>query len=134
MIRTDPFQVLDRLVRLSGGAQASMPMDSYRSGDEFVVALDLPGVDPGQIDLDVERHVLTVKAERRPLGDDVQPVISERPTGVFSRRLFLGEGLDTERIEAEYAEGVLVLRIPVADQAKPRKIEVTTADQKQLST
>jgi HSP20 family protein len=107
-------------------------MDAYRVGDEFVVALDLPGVSPDAIELDVERNVLTVKAERRPTaaGDNVEMQVAERPLGVFSRQLFLGEALDTEHISASYEGGVLTLRIPVAEQAKPRKIVVGGAEEK----
>jgi HSP20 family protein len=105
-----------------------MPMDAYRVGDEFVVAFDLPGVAADTIELDVHRDVLTVKAERRPAitGEDVETQVSERPLGVFSRQLFLGESLDTEHIKADYDAGVLTLRIPVHEQAKPRKIEIST--------
>jgi HSP20 family protein len=107
-----------------------MPMDAYRAGDQFVVTFDLPGVDPAAIELDVERNVLTVKAERRPaaLDDNVEMQVAERPTGVFSRQLFLGDTLDAERIEAGYEAGVLTLRIPIAERAKPRKISITSAD------
>src|SRR6187455_1583116 len=100
-----------------------MPMDAYRVGDEFVVAFDLPGVSPDAIELDVERNVLTVKAERRPNRetDQVEMQVAERPLGVFSRQLFLGETLDSHNISAHYESGVLPLRIPVAPQAKPRK-------------
>jgi HSP20 family protein len=129
LMRTDPFRELDRLVdRVWGTAAhpAGMPMDAWREGDTFVVELDLPGVHPESIDLDVERNVLTVKAERKPTyGDDTDTVITERPAGTFSRQLFLGETLDTERIEASYDAGVLKLRIPVAEQAKPRKIAIS---------
>jgi HSP20 family protein len=134
LMRTDPFRELDRVTQqLFGAAQAgtwsrpaSMPMDAYRSGDEFVVAFDLPGVNPDAIEIDVQRNVLTVKAERRPLqlDDKVQVQLSERPLGVFSRQLFLGEALDTEKIQAAYENGVLLVRIPVAEQAKPRKVSV----------
>ena len=114
-----------------------MPMDAYRVGDEFVVAFDLPGVSPDAIELDVERNVLTVKAERRPTaaGDDVEMQVAERPLGVFSRQLFLGDALDTEHVSASYDAGVLTLRIPVAEQAKPRKIEISAAEceQKQIN-
>jgi HSP20 family protein len=137
LMRTDPFRDLDRLTQqLFGQVQpgtwtrpAAMPIDAYRSGDEFVVAFDLPGVSPEAIEIDVERNVLTVKAERRPLRLDAeaQVELSERPLGVFSRQLFLGDALDTERIQADYDNGVLVLRIPVAEQAKPRKVEVSGA-------
>ena len=133
LMRTDPFREFDRLAQQFLGGTAGtwskpspMPMDAYRAGDEFVVSFDLPGVDPTAIELDVERNVLTVKAERRPVanGDDVQMHVSERPLGVFSRQLFLGETLDTEHIKADYDAGVLTLRIPVAEQAKPRRIAI----------
>lgn len=136
LMRTDPFQEFDRLTQqLFGTAPtgtwsrpAPMPVDAYRTGDEFIVAFDLPGVSPESIDIDVERNVLTVKAERRPLnlGDNAQMQISERPLGVFSRQLFLGDALDTDNIQAGYDNGVLVLRIPITEQAKPRKIAVTS--------
>ncbi|NBM18001.1 Hsp20/alpha crystallin family protein [Streptomyces sp. GC420] len=129
LMRTDPFREFDRLTQQMFGTAArpaAMPMDAYRQGDEFVVGFDLPGVDPESIDLDVERNVLTIRAERRPTAPEGAEVIaSERPTGTFSRQLFLGESLDTERIDASYDAGVLTLRIPVAEQAKPRKIQVT---------
>ncbi|MFF8832798.1 Hsp20/alpha crystallin family protein [Streptomyces sp. NPDC015131] len=129
LMRTDAFREFDRLTeRLlgTGAHPATMPMDAYREGDVFVVRLDLPGVSPESIDLDVERNVLTVRAERRtdPEGD-AEMVIAERPAGTFSRQLFLGETLDTERIDASYDLGVLTLRIPVAEQAKPRKIAIS---------
>jgi len=133
LMRTDPFRDLDRLAQqmfgTGGGTTArpaAMPMDAYRDGNTFVVKFDLPGTDPGSIDLDVERNVLTVRAERKPSHpDDVEIVVAERPRGVFTRQLFLGETLDADRIEAHYDAGVLTLQIPVADQAKPRKITVT---------
>ncbi|MGW5663142.1 Hsp20/alpha crystallin family protein [Streptomyces sp. NPDC003758] len=129
LMRTDPFREFDRLAeRVLGTAArpAAMPMDAWREGDTFCVELDLPGVTPESIDLDVERNVLTVKAERKPAyGEDSEMVITERPAGTFSRQLFLGETLDIERIDASYEAGVLKLRIPVADQAKPRKIAVS---------
>lgn len=131
LMRTDPFRELDRVTQQVFGTAGTwsrptaMPMDAHRSGDEFVVAFDLPGVDPGAIDLDVERNVLTVRAERRPAtGEGVEMQVAERPLGVFSRQLFLGDGLDTEHIRASYESGVLTLRIPVAERAKPRKITV----------
>ena len=135
LMRTDPFRDLDQLAqRLLGTAHsgtwsrpATMPLDAYRDGDEFVIAFDLPGVAQEAIDVDVERNVLTVKAERRPLslGADAQAHVSERPLGVFARQVFLSDALATDKIQASYADGVLVLRIPVAEQAKPRKIQVT---------
>jgi HSP20 family protein len=129
LMRTDPFRELDRLTQQVLGTAArpaAMPMDAFRDDDTFVVELDLPGVDPETIDHDVERNVLTVKAERRPsAGQNAEVLIAERPTGAFSRQLFLGETLDTERIDASYDAGVLRLRIPVAEQAKPRKIAIS---------
>jgi HSP20 family protein len=134
LMRTDPFRELDRLTQQLFGTNgtttrpAVMPMDAYRAGEQFVVHFDLPGVDPNSIDLDVERNVLTVKAERTPTyGDDVELQVAERPRGVFSRQLFLGDTLDAERIEAHYDAGVLTLRLPIAEKAKPRKIQITGA-------
>jgi HSP20 family protein len=130
LMRTDPFRELERFAHQVTGTSSrptAMPLDAYRAGDEFVVSLDLPGVDPDAVEIDVERNVLTVKAERRPLptGDDVRMQLAERPLGVFSRRLVLGDSLDTGRITAGYEAGVLTLRIPVAERAKPRRIEIT---------
>ncbi|MEU3648476.1 Hsp20/alpha crystallin family protein [Lentzea sp. NPDC034063] len=137
LMRTDPFRELDRLAQQvftgpgTWSRPTAMPMDAYRSGDEFVVAFDLPGVSADAIELDVERNVLTVKAERRPTitGDNVEMQVAERPLGVFSRQLFLGDTLDTERIQAAYDAGVLTLRIPVLEKAKPRKIAITNTEQ-----
>jgi len=137
LMRTDPFREFDRLTQQVFGNVAgtwsrptAMPMDAYRSGDEFVVVFDLPGVSPDAIELDVERNVLTVKAERRPTtgGEDVEMQVAERPLGVFSRQLFLGDTLDADRIQASYDSGVLTLRIPVAEQAKPRKIAIASSE------
>ncbi|TVT15861.1 Hsp20/alpha crystallin family protein [Amycolatopsis rhizosphaerae] len=131
LMRTDPFREFDRLTQQVLGQAGTwsrpnpMPMDAYRSGAEFVVAFDLPGVDPEAIELDVERNVLTVKAERRPIaGDEVEMQVSERPLGVFSRQLFLGDTLDADHIHAAYDAGVLTVRIPIAERAKPRKIAI----------
>ncbi|WP_439379008.1 Hsp20/alpha crystallin family protein [Amycolatopsis lexingtonensis] len=142
LMRTDPFRELDRFAQQAFGTPgtwtkpAAMPMDAYRAGDEFVVCFDLPGVSPDAIELDIERNVLTVKAERRPVagGGDVQMQVSERPLGVFSRQLFLGDSLDTDHIAADYEAGVLTLRIPVAEKAKPRRIEISGAatDRKEI--
>ena len=109
-----------------------MPMDAWRDGDQFVVEFDLPGVDPGSVDLDVERNVLTVTAQRPPLDDQSEFLAAERPRGVFTRQLVLGDNLDLDRIQAAYRNGVLRLVIPVAEKAKPRKISIShgdTADQ-----
>jgi len=130
-MRTDPFRELDRLSQQMLGnlgtstRPAAMPMDAWRAGDEFVVEFDLPGVDPASVDLDVERNVLTVRAERPALTGDHELLAAERPRGVFSRQLILGDNLDTERVHASYDSGVLTLRIPVAEKAKPRKIEIS---------
>jgi len=110
---------------------AAMPMDAWRDGDTFHVEFDLPGVDIDSIDLDVERNVITVKAERGPLTGGAELLAAERPRGVFSRQLVLGDNLDTDRIEANYDSGVLTLRIPVAEEAKPRKITISGAGGRQ---
>ncbi len=131
LMRTDQFRELDRLAQQVFGTMARptvMPMDAWRQGEQFVVEFDLPGVDPGSIDLDVERNVLTVKAERAALSEDAEAIAAERPRGVFSRQLFLGDTLDIEKVEASYTDGVLRLTIPVAEQAKPRKIEISSGD------
>jgi HSP20 family protein len=129
VMRFDPFRELDRLSEQlasgTGRPTRSFPMDAYRRGEEFVVLMDLPGVDPDSIDLTVERNVLTVRAERglaRQEGDEL--VVSERPHGSFSRQLFLGESLDAESLTANYDDGVLRITIPVAERAKPRRIQV----------
>ncbi|MEV6210735.1 Hsp20/alpha crystallin family protein [Kitasatospora sp. NPDC051914] len=141
LMRTDPFRELDRLTQQFLGTTGTwsrptaMAMDAYRSGDEYLVVFDLPGVTPEAVDIDVEKNVLTVKAERRPAakGDDVEMEVSERPLGVFSRQLFLGDTLDTDNIHAEYEAGVLTLHIPVTEKAKPRKIEITgVSDHKEI--
>ncbi|GAB3216602.1 molecular chaperone Hsp18 [Kineococcus gypseus] len=131
-MRTDPFRELDRLTQQVLGTSARpavMAMDAWRSGDEFVVEFDLPGVDPSSVDLDVERNVLTVKAQR-PVHEGTEEMIAaERPRGVFSRQLILGDNLDTEHIAASYRSGVLTLRVPVAERAKPRRIAVEVAEE-----
>jgi HSP20 family protein len=133
LMRTDPFRELDRLTQqVFGGADGTlarpsvMPMDAWREGDTFLVEFDLPGVEMDSIDLDVERHVVTVKAERPARASDAELIAAERPRGVFSRQLVLGDNLDTESIAASYHDGVLTLKIPVAEQAKPRKIAITS--------
>jgi HSP20 family protein len=133
LIRTDPFRELDRLTQQVFGTAArpaAMPMDAWQEDGEFVVAFDLPGVTPDTVDLNVERNVLTVRAERRDATQpNVELVVAERPRGVFSRQLILGDTLDTEHIKATYDFGVLTLRIPVAEQAKPRKIAIESKGQ-----
>ena len=126
---TDPFRDLDRLASQVLGTTnrpAVMSMDAWRQGDVFQVEFDLPGVSVESIDLDVERNVLTVRAERMGRNGDWEMLASERPRGVFSRQLVLGDNLDLENIEAKYDAGVLRLSIPVAERAKPRKIEVVS--------
>ncbi|MEW6474626.1 MAG: Hsp20/alpha crystallin family protein [Actinomycetota bacterium] len=127
LMRFDPFRELDRLTSAPwGNTRPAMPMDAYRRNGDFVVHFDLPGVDPSSIDLTVEKNVLTVTAERhfaRAEGDEI--TVAERPQGRFSRQLFLGESLDADRISANYDQGVLTLHIPVAEKAKPRKVEIS---------
>ncbi|MET4137576.1 HSP20 family protein [Pseudarthrobacter sp. PvP090] len=134
LMRTDPFRELDRLTQQVFGTAArpaAMPMDAWQEDGEFVVAFDLPGVNVDSVDLDIERNVLTVRAERRdPTQPNVELIASERPRGVFSRQLILGDTLDTEKVRAQYADGVLTLRIPVLEQAKPRKIDITHTQDK----
>ena len=137
LMRTDPFRELDRLTQQALGTNGTlarpsvMPMDAWRDGETFYVEFDLPGVNPDSIDLDVERNVVTVKAERPPRASDAELIAAERPRGVFSRQLILGDNLDTEHIAAAYDSGVLTLQIPVAEKAKPRKITVTSKDDRQ---
>ncbi|MFI8085426.1 Hsp20/alpha crystallin family protein [Kitasatospora sp. NPDC086009] len=133
LLRTDPFRELDRLTQQFLGntgtwsRPASMPLDAYRAGDEYVICFDLPGVDPEAIDIDVERNMVTVKAERRPRreSEGVKWELSERPLGVFSRQVMLSDTLDPAGITADYDTGVLTLKIPVAERAKPRKVAIS---------
>jgi HSP20 family protein len=128
---TDPFRDLDRLTQQVLGTTnrpAVMAMDAWREGDTFVIEFDLPGVARDSIDLDVERNVLTVRAERVSRNGDWEMLATERPKGMFSRQLVLGDNLDLDGIAADYQHGVLRLRVPVAEKAKPRKIEINTLD------
>ncbi|MEJ7774193.1 MAG: Hsp20/alpha crystallin family protein [Nocardioidaceae bacterium] len=139
LMRTDPFRDLDRLTEAmfgTTGRPAVMPMDAYRQGDTFHIDLDLPGVDPDSIDVTVEQNVLTVHAERRPaINEEAERVVRERTFGTFSRQVFLGETLDVERLSAGYEAGVLTIKLPVAEQAKPRKISVSsTGGQRQIAS
>jgi HSP20 family protein len=128
----DPFREMDRLAgqmfgTATGRGPRWMPMDLYRVDDHFVVAVDLPGVDPGSIDINVDGNTLTIRAERSVRTDDgVQWLAQERPSGSFLRQLNLGDGLDVERIQASYDAGVLTVTIPVAEKARPRRITVET--------
>jgi HSP20 family protein len=130
---TDPFREFDRLAgQLLGTTNRPtvMPMDAWREGDVFQIEFDLPGVAKESIDLDVERNVLTVRAERVPRNGDWEMLASERPRGMFSRQLVLGDNLDLDRIEAHYDDGVLRLTIPVAERAKPRRIEISAREER----
>lgn len=133
LMRTDPFRDLDRLAQEVFGTPArpaAMPIDAYREGDEFVVHFDLPGIDADTIELTVERNVLTVHASRPRSGDTEgrELVVAERPHGTFSRQLFLGDTLNSDRLEARYDAGVLTVRIPVAEKAKPRRVAVASGN------
>ena len=131
LMRFDPFREFDRAFQQlsqAGQATSSFPMDAYRRGEQFVVHFDLPGVDPGTIDLTVDNNVLTVTAVRRfeqQEGDEI--IAGERPQGQFTRQLLLGDQLDAERIQAGYDRGVLTLTVPVAERARPRKVQISTA-------
>ena len=135
LMRTDPFRELDRLTQQLLTSQgtlarpAAMLMDAWREGERFIVEFDLPGVNQDSIDIDVERNVVTIRAERPARASDAELVAAERPRGVFSRQLVLGDNLDTEHIEADYNGGVLTLKIPVAEHAKPRKIEIGSSNE-----
>jgi HSP20 family protein len=137
LIRFDPFREFDRMFdqAVNQARQPSFPMDAYRHGDTIVVHFDLPGVDPSSIDIEYERQALTVSAERswRPTEGD-QLLAAERVHGKFQRQILLGEGLDTEHLKANYEQGVLTVTIPVAERAKPRKIdvEITGSEQKSI--
>jgi HSP20 family protein len=135
LMRTDPFRDLDRLTQQVFGTTARpaiMSMDAWRDQDKFVVEFDLPGIDVSSIDIDVERNVLTVRADR-PAREGIEELVAaERPRGVFSRQLILGDNLDTEHVNAHYQSGVLRLEIPVAEKAKPRKISVNAAEDQKV--
>ncbi|MCV7408235.1 hypothetical protein AWC05_28315 [Mycobacterium florentinum] len=134
LMRTDPFRELDRFAQQVLGTAARpavMPMDAWREDEEFVVEFDLPGIDADSLDIDIERNVVTVRAERPAVDPNREMLATERPRGVFSRQLVLGENLDTDGIEASYTQGVLRLRIPVAEKAKPRKISVGRGERHQ---
>jgi len=134
LVRSDPFRDLDRFFQQAfGGAGErmwSMPLDAYRKEEMFLVQIDIPGIAPDSVELTVDNHVLTVKAIRHPpnMQEGVQPVIAERPWGEFTRQILLGDNLDTNNIRAEYDAGVLTISLPVAEHAKPRKIDVAVKD------
>ncbi len=133
--RFDPFRDLDRLADRvfasaadAGQAMRAMPIDLYRDGDHWVLLCDLPGVDPGSIDMDVDGRVLTIRAQRSAGPEGVEWLAAERVAGTFARQLTLGDGVDLDRIEASYTNGVLTLTLPVAEAAKPRKISISGGD------
>lgn len=137
-VRTDPFRDLDRLTQQVFGTAARpafMPMDAWKDGDTFRIQLDLPGIDRDSIQIDVERNVMTIRADRPMTEGTHELLASERPRGVFSRQIVLGDTLDLDRIDAEYADGVLSLAIPVSESAKPRRIEIRhgSSDQAAIS-
>jgi HSP20 family protein len=134
LMRTDPFREFDRLTQqLFNASQrpTAMPIDAYRKDDWFYVHFDLPGVRAEDVELTVERNVLTVRAERTGASDDgVELIAAERPQGTFTRQLFLGDTLNTDKLEADYNAGVLTVRIPVAEEAKPRRVEISGTDER----
>jgi HSP20 family protein len=136
LMRTDPFRELDRLTQQMFGRPSNgvlvMPMDAYRKGDHFVIRFDLPGIDHDSLDVTVEQNVLTISARRRGV-EDVEFTVAERPTGSFSRQVFLGETLDVDQLNADYRDGVLTIEIPVREAAKPRRVEIShSGDRKQI--
>jgi HSP20 family protein len=124
----DPFRELDRLASSmldSRQGPRVMPIDLHRDGDHYVLSADLPGVDPGSVDVDIDGQLLTIRAERTMRSEEgTQWLVRERPSGSFLRQIALGDGLDTGSISAHYENGVLSVVIPVSEQAKPRKVEV----------
>jgi HSP20 family protein len=136
VLRFDPFRDFDRMTEQLLGAQSGtaraprfMPMDLYRSGDHYVLHADLPGVDPGSVDVGVENNTLTIKAERSERTEDgVQWISSERFTGTYMRQLALGDGIDADKISATYVNGVLTVTLPVAERAKPRRVSISVDD------
>ncbi|MFW6205179.1 MAG: Hsp20/alpha crystallin family protein [Actinomycetota bacterium] len=137
LMRTDPFRELDRLSQQFFGAPSRntlvMPMDAYRKDDRFYVKFDLPGIDPDSLDVTVEQNVLTIEA-RRPTQEDVEWTVAERPTGSFTRQVFLGETLAVDKLEADYSDGVLTIEIPVLEEAKPRRVEIShSSERKQIA-
>ncbi|OZC86028.1 heat-shock protein Hsp20 [Rhodococcus sp. 06-418-5] len=140
MLRFDPFRDVDSFTSAMLGASSGsdraprfMPMDLYKVDDHYVLSADLPGIDPGSIDVDVDRGTLTLTAHRSaPENTGVQWITSERFAGTFRRQVSLGDGVDTERISAAYDNGVLSITIPLAERAKPRKIDIAHTEQKSI--
>ncbi|QTD96484.1 Hsp20/alpha crystallin family protein [Streptomyces cyanogenus] len=139
LARTGVLGDLDRLTHQLTKADASagtvIPADAWRDDAALYVQFDLPGMDRSSIELTTEHHTLTLTAERpSPIPADARPVLTERPTGRFTRRLVLSDALDTAAAEAAYDNGVLTLRIPLAAHAKPRKIAISGGAPKQLTS
>ena len=132
MAQYDPFRDLDRLASSlleTRRGPRRMPMDLYRDGDHYVLTADMPGIDPGSVDIDVDGQLLTIRAERTlTTGEGVKWITRERETASFLRQLNLGQGIDTDAITATYNNGVLTVTIPVSEKAKPRKIAVTSGN------
>jgi HSP20 family protein len=124
----DPFTELDRLAGTLLGTQQGpkfMPVDLYREGDQYVLNADMPGLDPGSVDIDVDGQLLTIRARRTAeVRDGVSWLVQERPNGSYLRQFSLGEGINADKIAAHYDNGVLSILLPVSERAKPRKIEV----------
>jgi HSP20 family protein len=138
--RFDPFRDLDRLAERmftsavdAGQALRAMPIDLYRDGDRWILLCDLPGIDPGSIDVDVDGRVLTIRAQRASVPEGVEWLAAERVSGTFARQMTLGDGVDLEHIAASYTNGVLTLTLPVAEAAKPRKIAVDSGSSPAVS-
>jgi HSP20 family protein len=134
VMRFDPFRDFDRVTeQMFGGATRGLraiPMEAYRRGDQFFVHLDVPGVTPDDVDLTLERNVISIRVERRsPRQEGDEVIIDERPTGVFTRQLFLGDSLDTDNMNASYERGVLTLTIPVSEKAKPRRVQIAASSE-----
>lgn len=137
MLFFDPFRDFSPAARslTVNGRRPWVPMDAYREGDQVVLRLDLPGIDPASLDVTVDQGTLTVKAERHSeVGEGNRVLVSERPQGTFTRRLRLSEALDGDRAEARYDNGVLTITLPVAEQAKPHRVEITTTSQPEANS
>lgn len=134
MLRFDPFRDFDRLANQMLGSVRTpdlMPMDCYREGERYVLHFDLPGIDPDTLEVTTENNTLTVRAERpRIEGEGISYLVSERAAGTYSRQLVLGEGLDTDQVYAQYRDGVLTVTIPVAEQAKPRRVQINRGERR----
>lgn len=130
LMRFDPFRELDRAVEERGQRAPSVPFDAVRRGNDVIIYFDLPGVEPDAVDLTVERNVLTLRAERRwEPREDEEIIASERRQGTFTRQLFLGDTLDTTEVQAKYEHGVLVVSIPLARQAQPRRVSISRSEE-----